>query len=153
MITDQFVTQYTKLVIHLAKSLHPSNSTELDEFIQYGYLGLVKAFQNYDSSRKNKFSTVAWMYIRNEIIKYIKYCYKHKKCNHYNVDTCTYLETMGFQELIPSCLTNTEFTVVNLKCQGYNFTEISKLIPSIKNRKQSSKIYHNAISKIKKANK
>ena len=44
---------------------------DLDDYIQIGLIGLLKAIRNYDSE-KSKFSTFATVCIRNEILKFIK---------------------------------------------------------------------------------
>ena len=56
------VSQALKLVVQ---------KQDLDDYIQVGLMGLLKAIRNYNPE-KSKFSTFATVCIRNEILKFIK---------------------------------------------------------------------------------
>ena len=48
-----------------------ANANNKDDLYQVGMIGLIKAYENYDSSKGAKFSTYAYMYILGEIKKYL----------------------------------------------------------------------------------
>lgn len=45
------------------------NLHDLDDLIQFGMLGIVKAVEKYDPDRNNKFSTMAWNWVKASIIR------------------------------------------------------------------------------------
>lgn len=45
---------------------------DLEDLFQVGVIGIIKAFKNYNSKFKAKFSTYAYSYILGEILEYIK---------------------------------------------------------------------------------
>jgi RNA polymerase sporulation-specific sigma factor len=48
-----------------------TNVNNKEDLYQVGMIGLIKAYENYDSSKGAKFSTYAYMYILGEIKKYV----------------------------------------------------------------------------------
>lgn len=48
-----------------------ANANNKEDLYQVGMMGLIKAYENYDSSKGAKFSTYAYMYILGEIKKYL----------------------------------------------------------------------------------
>ena len=74
----QLVSDNMALVVFLAKSLRPPNATEFDEYVQLGSIGLWKAIKKHEPKR-SKLSTMAWNYIRWEIIRYIDKREKYNK--------------------------------------------------------------------------
>lgn len=44
-----------------------ANANNKEDLYQVGMMGLIKAYENYDSSKGAKFSTYAYMYILGEI--------------------------------------------------------------------------------------
>ena len=67
---QEMVTQHYGLVVHQALNF-VINKQDLDDYIQSGLIGLLKAIRNYNPDR-SKFSTFATVCIRNEILKYAK---------------------------------------------------------------------------------
>ena len=65
---QQLILDNMGLVVSLARSFSPRNQQELEEYIQSGRIGLWRAVKNYNSS-KGALSTLAWNYIRWEIIR------------------------------------------------------------------------------------
>lgn len=51
------------------KAKHPNGSPDLDDLVQEGYLGLLRAANKYDPKRGNKFSTVAYYWIDQAIAR------------------------------------------------------------------------------------
>lgn len=66
MTRDELIEKNMKLVYHVA---HKTKNIpmEFDDIVGFGMIGLVKAANDFDPSRGNKFATVAVTYIQNEI--------------------------------------------------------------------------------------
>lgn len=69
-MTNEEVEQYYKLIYHAMKSFPSYKSKE--DLYQAGWLGLTKAYKNYDSSQETKFTTYAYTYIVGEMFKLIE---------------------------------------------------------------------------------
>ena len=70
-----FYETESKLGIPALKNLYPLIITLIknkDDLIQAGYMGLVMAFNNYDSNSNTKFSTYEYKYIYGEMCKLIR---------------------------------------------------------------------------------
>lgn len=75
---NKLIEANIKMVWHIAKKLESyakrqGFAGDLDDLASIGTLGLIKAATNYDESRGNKFSTVAYVYIRNKIIEQVRH--------------------------------------------------------------------------------
>lgn len=147
------------LVVSLVKSLRPPNRTEFDEYLQHGRIGLLKAIRKHDPN-KAKLSTLAWFYIRWEIIRYINKAKKaqnlHNEAAYHVVARNKAREDSAFSpelyEYLPSNLSKSELTVILMRHQGYTFQEIGKALGNY-TRGWASKLYKSAIEKIQDANK
>ena len=106
------------LVISIVNRFNPKNTTERDDFIQAGRIGLWKAIDKFREDRGTKFSPYAWNPIRWEIMKEIRSYMKHK---HLPLDLDnddvlgTYTDGESFWELVPSTLTEEEGAVIKLR--------------------------------------
>ena len=69
---DTIIMSHKGLVISIASKYHPKFLTK-DDLINEGYVGLIKAMNNYNLEGKAKFSSYAYFYIRGEILKAIRY--------------------------------------------------------------------------------
>lgn len=69
-MTNEEVEQYYKLIYYAMKGF-PSYKDKEDLY-QAGWLGLTKAYKNYDSNLETKFSTYAYTYIVGEMFKLIE---------------------------------------------------------------------------------
>ena len=141
------------LVISIVNRFNPKNTTERDDFIQAGRIGLWKAIDKFCENRGTKFSPYAWNPIRWEIMKEIRSSMKHK---HFplNLDDDEIMGTYGaeesFWELIPSSITAEEREVIKLRLEGHNFKEISLNLDC--SRAVVKKIFNSAIKKIRDTN-
>lgn len=135
------------LVINIARSLAYHNPAELDEFIQLGRIGLLKAIRKYNPKLGN-LSTIAWHYIQGEIKKAIR---KNSRYNPVEIIETGYEPSENFWELLPDTLTENERKIIELKVQGYTFEEISNEIELTKSWVHM--LFKRAIKKIQNANK
>ncbi len=140
------------LVISIVNRFNPKNSTEREDYIQAGRIGLWKALNKFCPERGTKFSPYAWNPIRWEIIKEIKSHMKHK---HFSLessgeDAFLYHNDESFWELMPSSLTEKETSIIKLKLEGYNLKEISENLDI--ERSQVRKLFNSAVKKIRDNN-
>ena len=63
-MNNSLLKKYEKLIYKLSNSFYGVNKEDL---IQSGFLGLIKAYKNYDKSKGTKFSTYAYNYIYGEM--------------------------------------------------------------------------------------
>ena len=141
------------LVISIVNRFNPKNTTERDDFIQAGRIGLWKPIEKFCESRGTKFSPYAWNPIRWEIMKEIRSAMKHKQVS-LNLDDednlGEYLSPESFWELVPSSLTEDERAVITLRLEGHNFKDISEKLD--RNRSSVKKVFNSAIKKIRDNN-
>ena len=148
--TDIF-NENLNLVLYLAYTFRPINISEdkwqhlLEEYIQVGSIGLLKAIRVHNSKR-GRISTIAWSIIRHEILRYIQ------QENKYEIplscDSITYPEE-HLWEFLPK-LTNTENQVIQLRIDGYTFKEIGQHFH--KSKCWANQLFIKTIQKIKQAN-
>lgn len=121
----RIVEDYTKLVYHIAQKFKPNNSYELEDFVQIGYMGLLKAIKKYDKT-KAKFSTIAWYYIKWEIIRYLS----KKKVDLVYYDGDSFCDSEAYdaeslQDFIPFNLTQEQQTILQLRLDGFTMKQIA----------------------------
>lgn len=68
-MTNETVLQYSKYIYSIMKRF--KNYASKEDLYQAGYMGLINAFQNYDSSYGAKFTTYAYPYILGEMYKLV----------------------------------------------------------------------------------
>ncbi len=64
------ILKYEKLVSKIASNY--SNYSNFEDLKQVGMIGLIKALKNYKKSNTTKFSTYAYIWIKGEILEYIR---------------------------------------------------------------------------------
>jgi len=62
--------EYVKMIYSIAHKY--SFGTDFEDLCQVGQLGLLKAYENYDKEVGSNFSSYAYLYIKGEILKYIR---------------------------------------------------------------------------------
>lgn len=143
---NELIEDNIALIKKLAQSFKPKNDTELDDYIQEGRIGLLKAIRHHDPA-KGQLSTIAWNSIRWEILRYIE---RNKNKNHKSTDDIDdgicYNDNIDIDEQF-FYLTKQEKQVVQQKLEGNNFTEIGKL--NGYSRGWANKIFRGAANKIK----
>ncbi len=127
---QEMVTQHYGLVVHQALNF-VINKQDLDDYIQSGLIGLLKAIRNYNPDR-SKFSTFATVCIRNEILKYAKK-QKRQKRQIPNTRPLYYKEDVRFWETHPDNLTDEEIHILKLKMENYTHKEIAEELCCSKN--------------------
>lgn len=148
-VTASLFEENMGLVISISKQFKPKNDNEFDEFVQLGRIGLWKAIKAYDKSR-GKLSTLAWYYIRWEIMKYINQ-EKKERVNVKNDIDIPSIDKDILWEYLPSTLSDLESKIINLHLDGYSFIDIGEKTGFSKTWVHS--IYHKALKKISDANK
>ena len=155
---EQLVETNMPLVVSLVKSFRPPNSTEFEEYLQCGSIGLLKAIRKHNPTIA-KLSTIAWYYIRWEIIRYMNKAFKiqrlHTEASNYLLNKTNIVQNKPISselfELLPTNLNQSEQTVILMRHQGYTFQEIGTTLGNY-TRGWASKLYKSAIEKIKSAN-
>lgn len=138
------------LVIYIANGFKPKNDYELDEFIQLGRIGLWKAIKKYDPSRNTEFSTIAWYYIKGEILRQIT---KENKRKEFCTDKFYDAESNEQErvwEYMPDSLSDQEKQIFQMKLEGYSFIEIGKTLGY--SRAWATNVFKRIASKIKDKN-
>lgn len=140
------------LVLTIVNRFNPKNIHEKELYIQAGRIGLWKAISKFSENGGSKFSPYAWNPIKWEIIKEIRTSTRQQEVdnvmNHHQIYYTP--APSPFWELIPSCLSDKELEVIELKLEGYNFKEISNKLQ--RHRSHIKKLFQNAIKKIKDHN-
>ncbi len=68
---ERLVLHNARLVINIALQF-PTNILSIEDIVQEGFSGLMRAAQKYEPSRGNRFSTYAWYWIRQAIMRAIQ---------------------------------------------------------------------------------
>lgn len=147
-VEQTLLAQNTGLVVKLARSFKPRTKEELDDLVQIGHIGLLKAIRKHDPS-KGKLTTIAWGYIRWEIMRYLN----NQEHNIISTEISTNAQSTDVDNLweyLPDSLSVLEKETMVLKLQGYNFEDIGKRLGYT--RGWTNKLYKSAVRKIQNAN-
>ena len=129
---EQLISENMGLVVSLARSFKPRNQNQLEEYVQSGRIGLWKAIVKYEPSR-GALSTIAWYYIRWEIIKNLP---NSKKNRNKNLRTVSFADlpytpaiipqdtSVSLSEIRPTTLTDTENKIFDMRAAGYTMKEV-----------------------------
>jgi RNA polymerase sigma factor (sigma-70 family) len=77
-IYDEKIAELFPLVRSLAKK-YSSNSHDIDDLVQEGMIGVIKAVDNFDETKDTKFSTYAVFWIKKYILDYLN---RHSSAIH-----------------------------------------------------------------------
>jgi len=157
---EQLILDNMGLVVSLARSFKPKDALELDDYIQSGRIGLWKAIQKHNPKR-GALSTIAWYYIRWEIIRNMPKSHrsKGKELKLVNFTDFPYglpkvIENKDYEtilsELEPSNLTVKEKGVLRLRVAGYTMQEIGERFGH--SRGWANETFKSAINKVRDAN-
>ena len=151
---EQLILDNTGLVVSLAKKFCPKNENDYDEYVQAGRIGLWKAIRKYDPSR-GALSTIAWYYIRWEIIRFIESKKKNRILNFgdLNINIGSFqdekIRKYPLKEIYPSDLTSKEKAVLEMRSFGYTMKEIGQNFG--RSRGWANDKFKSAIVKIKES--
>jgi len=149
---DLMIEENMGLVVTLAKSFHPRDDHELEEFVQLGRIGAWKAIQKHNPAR-SAMSTTMWYYIRWEILRHLM---KRKNKFEFQLDDTLPIEHNGFTginiwEYLPDSLSEQENEVVRMRTEGHSFIEIGAQLGY--SRGWANNKFRDALKKINAANK
>ena len=119
----QLVNKHYGLVVSQAVRLS-SQRNDLEDYMQVGFIGLLKAIRNYDPD-KSQFSTFATVCIRNEIFRYMRKNKKKSVNSSFKKDNW-YTTKEEMWEFIPDCLSEKEKMVLKTKSENYTHKEIAE---------------------------
>ena len=150
---NQLIKKHSGLIIKVAHRFNPSDSHTLDEYMQNGRIGLLKAIRKYNKAR-GQFSTFAYVCIYHEILSYI---IKERRYHTFyrqveNLVEDAYKDPNKIDDLMPDNISELEYKIVALKSCGYTYDDIVEHIPGI-SKYIAGKTYKHAIEKIHRANK
>lgn len=122
---EDIVDKYQNLVYKLAIRLY-NGKTEYDDLVQAGFLGLIKAIDNYDVNVSDKFIAYASKYIIYEMKK------EFRKRSYFNVSDYLYklankvqkINSNDLNEIAESCNTSIENVLI---IKSYNMYTIEKI--------------------------
>ena len=146
---NQKIKENYGLVVSLALSFSRSYNQDLEDYIQVGLIGLLKAIRKHDPER-SKLSTYATVCIRNEIVKYAN---KNKK-KQFNASLENQADNSyqdSFWEYEPDSLSEQERTLLYMKRDNYSYKEISEELEYSKS--YTKELAKRVFNKINEANK
>ena len=154
----QLINDHMRLVVFLANRFRPYNMEYTqweqikEDYVQVGQIGLLKAIRAYDPKRSKSLTTVAWLCIYREILRFVQ---TEKRQQHiylfYDVPDKTYKPTENsLWEISPNSLSKLERQILEYKCEGYTYKEIGVRLGYTK--AWVNRIFRSATEKIKKAN-
>lgn len=143
------------LVVSVAKSFKPPNSTELEEYLQEGRIGLLNGIRTYNPD-KGKLSTWATHNIRWQIMRYISKS-KRNNIQYLQPQTIDTFSTNGREhnrlwEVLPDSLSDNEREIINLKSLGCTLKEAVEIMGNNMTPAWASQVYQAAVKKIRESN-
>jgi RNA polymerase sigma factor (sigma-70 family) len=153
-LENGLLDQFMPMIKKIARSFRPQNSTEHDEYIQWGQLGLVKAAQKHDKKR-GSLSTIAYYMIRTEISNYKRRCRKHPffddgyQLSEYKDENQLKQPADRLWEYLP-VLTQEEDIILRLYLEKRSFEDIGRQIGM--SRQYAQKVFQGIIKKAKELN-
>ena len=144
---QDLINENMGLVVHLVKSFRPKNQDDFNDYVQLGLLGLLKAIRKHNVN-KGQLSTLAWKYIRWEIMKYV---HKPHQITNYRGKESSYTNQEDFQDYMPATLNKVEEKIIKMRTKGYTFKEIGDALGGY-TKGWANKLYKVAINKIRDAN-
>ena len=137
-LEEQLIQQHYGLVVAQALAFTNDDRGALEDYIQVGLIGLLKAIRKYDKA-KAKFSTFASVCIKNELINFAnRSLKKNKKVKiMYNTDLMSnlsenakyyYLEKENLFEIEHGLLTEEQKFILRRKMENHSNREIAEEI-------------------------
>lgn len=147
---DDLIEKHMGLVVSVVNSFKPRNSTEREDYVQAGRIGLWKALKKYDATKGAVLSTYAWNPIRWEIIKEIKSAKKGRYVSSTFNNPPSYCTKDAMWEVLPSFLSDEEVGLVELRKMGYKLAEMAEITG--RTSSYVKRIFYKAVRKIREKN-
>lgn len=71
MVDEKTILAHEQLVVKIASQYHTHTHTEMDDLIQQGWLGLLKAAKKWDSEKRVTFGAYARLWIKGSVYRYV----------------------------------------------------------------------------------
>jgi len=151
-LESQLVRDNYGLVVSQALSFLSDNKSSLDDYIQAGLIGLLKAIRNYDKD-KSKFSTFASVCVRNEMLNLKRKSKKDLVLFNDDILQGNHPEVIvsSFFEYIPDSIGEEERFIIKLKLMNHTNSEIAEHLSCSKSTVTNR--FKKIIDSIKEANK
>ena len=129
------IKNYEGIVVCLARSFRPRNREEKRDLIQAGYLGLLAASKLYDPTKYGhvKFSSYAWIAIKNEMIKQWRQNTENESLSILLEDRRKRINIFHYL----TSLTEVQENIVRMKLAGFDFRTIATTL-----NKTLGSVYH-----------
>lgn len=151
MDRQKLIEDNLKLVYKIANKYRYlcCNTIDFDDLVSLGYIGLIKAAQSFDETKNFKFSTLAFICIKNSILReFVNKQYRINESNTVsmntifddNIETQTMIkdynsekefedvENKIFINQIYNKCNNTEKKILKLLIDGYSISKISRTL-------------------------
>ena len=79
---EKLAEENLPLIYFIANQLS-NNTSDKDELISSGFIGFTKALKTYDYAKRTKFSTYAYVCIKNEMLIHLRREAKHNRCQSF----------------------------------------------------------------------
>lgn len=144
---SEIIEEYSPLVVYQALKFRPNKLTNFDDYMQAGYIGLLRAIRKFDPSRNTKFSTFSMICIRRQILK---------EYNKLRLQPSSFEDQADdnirdpFWEVEPDYLNDIEKKILSLRLKGYTYEQMGERLGFTKS--WASELLSSAITKIREAN-
>lgn len=166
---DRMINRCFQIVFGSIKRMNEVHSLDLDDFLQIGRTSVFEAIKKFTPGKGKAFSSFAFMVIKQQFIKWIKFLEAEKRDQRNEFREIETEEGLNIIDLMPSYiniekyvikkitlenllnqLTKRQRQIVDLFLQDYNFEEIAEILGSKGKGKSLNKTYNDAIKKMRK---
>ncbi|MGN0485117.1 MAG: RNA polymerase sporulation sigma factor SigK [Lachnospiraceae bacterium] len=125
---NQLIERNMRLVAHVAKK-YQNPEEDMEELISIGTIGLIKAVQTFDVTRKNKLASYAARCIDNELLMYFRA--KKKKMREVSLYDPIGTDKEGNQIQYFDVIESEDVDVVAQMEQNHKISELYRAIPAV----------------------
>jgi len=143
----EIIEEYSPLVVYQALKFRANKLTNFDDYMQAGYIGLLRAIRKFDPDRKTKFSTFSVICIRRQILK--EYNKLRMQPSFFEDKEDDNIRD-PFWEVEPDYLNDIEKKILFLRLQGYTYEQMGAKLGFTKS--WASELLSSAMKKIREAN-
>ncbi|MBE7010305.1 MAG: RNA polymerase sporulation sigma factor SigK [Ruminococcaceae bacterium] len=131
---NKLIEHNLRLVAHVAKKYNQIPSTEADDLISIGTIGLIKGISSYNDSKKTKLATYAARCIENEILMYIRSGKKLQ--NEISLNECLGHDSDGNEITFMDILTAEDVDVAELADLNIDKKKLYQYIDEVLNERE-----------------